>query len=320
MRQHVAWMSDGQLPRAEVGGKGAALSDLLHAGFEVPDGFCVTADAYRYYASSTGLEEQIKTELMSIDPAQPQASRDAVERIVTLVHEMPLPDDLQAQIRAAYHDLTSRLGMPCAVRSSSIAEDGTSSSFAGLHESFLNVRGEEDVLTAVHGCYASLWSERAVGYRSRQEGIGEEAMAVVVMGMVPCDTAGIAFTAHPITASLDQVVINASFGLGEAIVSGRVTPDSFVVDKHSFAILEREIYPKQMAIYPHPDGGGTVEEKLSPARQRAASLTDEQACAVAMLAARVETHYGSPQDIEWGILGGDVYLLQSRPITTLGIG
>jgi pyruvate,water dikinase len=316
MTRYVAWFEDERLAREHVGGKGAVLSELRHAGFEVPDGFCITADAYRYYASAE-LNDGIAVALAAIDPAQPMSTQEAAERCAELVRAAPLPDDLVTQIREAYRELDARLGMPLAVRSSSIAEDGVATSFAGLHESFLNVRGEDEVLDAVHRCYASLWSERAVGYRTRHESAGDEAMAVVVMGMVPCDTSGIAFTAHPITASLDHVVINASFGLGEAIVSGRVTPDSFVIDKRSFSVLEREIYPKQMAIYPHPEGEGTVEQKLPPDRQRAASLTDEQACAVARLAARVETHYGSPQDIEWGILGSDLYLLQSRPITTL---
>lgn len=324
MTQYVVRMGDARLAREAVGGKGAVLSDLLTAGFEVPDGFCVTADAYRYYVEASGIGAGIAEAIASVDAAQPATCHEAAERIGEIVRSTPLPADLEGAIRAAYRDLDARLGMPLAVRSSSIAEDGSATSFAGLHESFLNMRGEDEVLDAIHRCYASLWSERAVGYRARQ-GQGqergargaEEAMGVVVMGMVPCDTAGIAFTAHPITASLDHVVINSSFGLGEAIVSGCVTPDSFVVDKHSFAVLEREIYPKQLAIVPDPHGWGTVQQPLPASRQRLASLTDDQVCDVARLAARVETHYGSPQDVEWGICEGTVYLLQSRPITTL---
>lgn len=317
MTGYIAWMRDGVLPRDEVGGKGASLSALMSAGFEVPDGFCITAQGYRHYATTAGLTDQIARLLASVDTAAPASINEAAERITSIIHETPLPDDLATAIRHAYKELTAKLGMPCAVRSSSIAEDGSAASFAGLHESFLNVRGADEVIEAVHRCYASLWSERAVGYRARRGENADEAMAVVVMGLVPCDTAGIAFTAHPVTASMDQIVINSSFGLGEAIVSGRVTPDSFVIDKHSFAVLEREIYPKTFAIYPHPEGDGTVEQTLPPDRQKVASLTDEEACAVARLATRVEEHYGTPQDIEWGLYGGDLYLLQSRPITTL---
>lgn len=315
---YIVWMHNGKLPREEVGGKGASLSDLMSAGFKVPDGFCVTADAYRHFAAGSGLDARIAPLLSAIDTSQPGVLRAAAEKITTLVRETPLPQDLRKQIAKAYAELTSAAGLPSAVRSSAISEDGFAASFAGLYESYLNIRGEDDVLDAVHRCYVSLWSERAVGYRVNQGGGADEAMAVVVMSLVPSDTSGIAFTAHPVTGSLDQVVINASFGLGEAVVSGRVTPDSFIIDKRSFALLERDIYAKEIAIYPLPGGGGTVEEKLSPDLQRAASLTDEQACDVARLAAKVEVHYGSPQDIEWGLYAGDLYLLQSRPITTLG--
>jgi pyruvate,water dikinase len=210
------------------------------------------------------------------------------------------------------------MGSHAAVRSSAISEDGSAASFAGLYDSYLNMVGADEVLDAVHRCYISLWAERAVSYRAGRTDAADESMAVVVMKLVPSETSGIAFTAHPVTGSLDQVIINSSFGLGEAVVSGQVTPDSFLVDKNSFGLLEREIYPKELAIYPHPEGGGgTVEERLSPDRQREASLTDEQACEVARLAAAVEKHYGSPQDIEWALCEGTLYLLQSRPITTL---
>ena len=137
------------------------------------------------------------------------------------------------------------------------------------------------------------------------------------MGLVASETSGVAFTAHPVTGSRDQVLINASWGLGEAIVSGRVTPDSFLVEKGSFTLLEREIGAKELVIEPHPDGGGTIERKPTPTQAAAPSLTDEEAGAVARLATAVEAHYGSPQDIEWGMAAGSLYLLQSRPITTL---
>ena len=142
-------------------------------------------------------------------------------------------------------------------------------------------------------------------------------MAVVIMCLVQSETSGVAFTAHPVTGSRDQVVINASWGLGEAIVSRSVTPDSFVVAKGSFSLVERDIFDKELAIFPHPDGTGTIEQVLSPEKAGAPSLTDDQAIAVAQLASRVESHYGSPQDIEFGLAGGQIFLLQSRPITTL---
>jgi pyruvate,water dikinase len=316
---YIAWMHNGKLPREEVGGKGASLSDLMSAGFKVPDGFCVTADGYRHFANVTGIEARVAPILASLDTADAAALRHASETVSGFVRETELPADLQDEIRQAHAQLTTTMGSHYAVRSSAISEDGSAASFAGLYESYLNMVGDHEVLDAVHRCYVSLWSQRAVSYRANRGGGADEAMAVVVMKLVPSETSGIAFTAHPVTGSLDQVIINASFGLGEAIVSGRVTPDSFLIDKRNFALLEREIYAKELAIFPHPGGGGgVIEEKLTYDRQRAPSLSDEQACDVARLAAKVEAHYGSPQDIEWGLYHGELYLLQSRPITTLG--
>jgi pyruvate,water dikinase len=315
---YIAWFDAGKLQRPQVGGKGAALSELSAAGFQVPPGFCITADGYRHYESSTGLEARIASLMDGVDTTQPQSVREAATAICEMVRQTPLPEDLQAEIASAYGVLMQKQEIACAVRSSATSEDGSAASFAGLYETYLNVRGVDDVLQCVHDCYVSLWGERAVGYRARKAGHAvDEAMAVVVMGLVPSETSGIAFTAHPVTGSLDQVVINASFGLGEAIVSGRVTPDSFVVSKQSFAILEREIYPKEIATYPNPDGHGTVDIALAADVQKKPSLTDDQACEVARLAAKVEQHYGLPQDIEWGLASDSLYLLQARPITTL---
>jgi phosphoenolpyruvate synthase/pyruvate phosphate dikinase len=317
---HIAWMQQSKLGREQVGGKGSSLCELISAGFQVPPGFCITADGYRYFAERTGLATRIAEVLAGVDASQRAAMREAAQEITRLVEETSLPDDLADEVSQAYEELTRMIGQACAVRSSAISEDGEGASFAGLYESYLNCKGRDQVLDAVRRCYASLWAERALGYRVlKNSGGTDEAMSVVVMGLVPSETSGIAFTAHPVTGALDLVVINASWGLGEAVVSGRVTPDSFVVDKNSFVVLERDIFTKDIAIYPHPDGnGGTIEEPVPAARQGIASLTDEQACDVARLAARVESHYGSPQDVEWSLASGQLYLLQSRPITTLG--
>jgi pyruvate,water dikinase len=196
-----------------------------------------------------------------------------------------------------------------------VSEDGTAASFAGLYETYLNVSGEDDILDRLHRCYVSLWAGRAVGYRARNGSVSDEAMAVVIMGLVSSDTSGIAFTAHPVTGSLDTIVINSSWGLGEAIVSGRVTPDSFLVTKGTWQIIEREIYPKEIATY--PEGRGTADLPVDRAKRNQPSLTDPQVTEVAMLAAKVEVHYGAPQDVEWALEGDNLYVLQSRPITTL---
>lgn len=314
----IEWLHRGRLPREVVGGKAASLSTLLACGFAVPLGFAVTADAYRYLEKATGTGEQLARLFEGLDPQDFAAARAFAERATSLIAASELPQDLRTQIAGAYDELVSLSGVASAVRSSAVSEDGAGASFAGLYESYLNVLGVGDVLDSVKKCYASLWSERAVRYRAlKGASLDGEAMAVVVMGLVPSETSGIAFTAHPVTGERDRVVINSSYGLGEAIVSGRVTPDSFVVQKGSLVLLEREIYEKEMAIYPHPDGGGTIERDVPPEQAAAPSISDEQAKVIAQLAARVEGEFGSPQDVEWGMAAGQIYLLQSRPITTL---
>ncbi len=315
---YIEWLHRGKLPREQVGGKGASLSELLAAGFAVPLGFTITADGYRHFEAAAGISGKIDALVAGLNPRDAEAVREAVSKLSALLDGAKLPDDLRAEIAAAYDELVSMSGLASAVRSSAVSEDGAQASFAGLYETYLNVQGITQVLDSVLQCYASLWSDRAIRYRALRGGAGGEAMAVVVMGLVPSETSGIAFTAHPVTGERDRVVINASWGLGEAIVSGRVTPDSFVVQKGSLALLEREIFEKELAIYPHPDGGGTIEKALARDRAAAPSLRDDQATAVAKLASDVERYFGSPQDVEWGMAGGQIYLLQSRPITTLG--
>ncbi len=315
----VQWLHRGALSVTEVGGKGASLSRLLAAGFPVPLGFAITADGYRRFAAASGLDDEVTRVLSTIDPSDRNAVRDASAGLQAKAEEATLPPDLRSEVAEAYDGLAAITGLACAVRSSAVSEDGASSSFAGLYESYLNVQGTTDVIESVERCYRSLWSERAIRYRAaRKSDVAGEAMAVVVMGLVPSEASGVAFTAHPVTGERDRVVINSSWGLGEAIVSGRVTPDSFVVEKASLALVEREIFEKEIAIYPHPDGGGTIERVPGPERAAAPSLSDDEARAVARLASQVERSFGSPQDVEWGMVSGQFFLLQSRPITTLG--
>lgn len=316
---YVEWLGAGPLSREIAGGKGASLSELIAAGFTVPLGFSIVAEGYRHFIDANDLEGRIDAVLRTADLMDPAGAHEAAEQIVALALTAPVPEDLSEEIVAAYDELAARSGIACAVRSSAISEDGESASFAGLYETYLNVAGAGDVLDRVRRCYASLWSERGVRYRAKKTAGGgtHDAMAVVVMSLVQSEVSGIAFTAHPVTGATDQVVINSSWGLGEAIVAGLVTPDSFVIEKDSFVLLEREIGEKELAHLPHPGGIGTVETSLTPEQASAPSLKDDEALAVARMAARVEAHYGTPQDIEWAMQGGQLYLLQSRPITTL---
>lgn len=296
---YIEWMDRGPLLREEVGGKAASLSELTTSGFPVPAGFVVTAAGYRRFLAAAALDG---------------AAPGALQRLISGAE---LPDDLAAEIDNAYARLVLRAGETCAVRSSGISEDGADASFAGLYETYLNIRGASEVRRALRRCYASLWSARASLYRENRGSVDEQAMAVVVMSLVPAEVSGVAFTANPVTGARDEVVINASWGLGETIVSGRVTPDFFAVQKGSLALLEREVFPKDLVILPRPGGGGTVESIPSPERAAAPSLTDEQVVDVARLAIAIEAHFGSPQDIEFAIAQGRLSVLQARPITTL---
>ena len=316
--KYIAWMNESRPRREEAGGKAASLSELMAAGFPVPPGFCVLAEGYRHFIESAGLLARIEALLDSIDGEAPGSSQDVSKRICGLVAEAPMPVDLVREIAQAYERLCAIAGAGCAVRSSAVSEDGPSAAFAGLYETYLNVRGSSSVEDAVQRCFASLWAQRAIDYRSRKAAVGDQAMAVVVMSFVPAETSGVAFTAHPVTGSRDVIAINASFGLGEAIVSGVVTPDSFVFSKSSFELLERDIALKEVAVYPHPEDAGTVEQRLDSVNQARPSLSDEQARDVARLAAAVEMHCGVPQDVEWALTRDAIVLLQSRPITTLG--
>lgn len=315
---YVRWLHRGRLARDEVGGKGASLAELHAAGFSVPIGFVLTAAAYRHFEADAGLAERLPAVLDRFDPKDAAALRQTAAEIRSVLEGADLPSEVAKELLANYQDLTSMAGEACAVRSSAVSEDGAETSFAGLYESYLNVRGPGAVLEAVRRCYDSLWSERALRYRALRTGNPRDAMAVVVMALVPSEVSGVAFTAHPVSGERDRILINSSWGLGEAIVSGRVTPDSFVVHKDTLAVLDRAVFPKEVALYAHPDGQGTIEVTPKPERAIAPSLSDALACEVGRVAVLVERHFGRPQDIEFAIAGGQLQLLQSRPITTLG--
>jgi rifampicin phosphotransferase len=271
---------------ALAGGKAANLGELIGAGFPVPDGFCVTTDAYAELAAAAGLAELLD------GPALPAAelARVARERILATA----VPPSVAEAVAAAYAGLGD--SVPVAVRSSATAEDLPFASFAGQQDTYLDVIGEDGVLDAVHRCWASLWTDRAVVYRER---IGIDSartrLAVVVQRMVDAAVAGVMFTANPVTGRRTETVVDAAPGLGEAVVSGSVDPDHVVLDSATGAVLERRL------------GGG-----------RGACLTDEQLRALTRLGSRVQEHYGGPQDTEWAIDGaGTLWLTQARPVTTL---
>ena len=299
-----------------AGGKAANLGELVRAGFPVPPGFCVTTAAYDMVATDTGLESTLAA-LAAADAGDTERLAELAAEARSRLTGASVPDVLGQAIEEAYGELGDGEPVPVAVRSSATAEDLPGASFAGQQDTYLNVVGVGSVLDAVQRCWASLWTDRAVSYRATK-GIDPRGvrLAVVVQRMVDASVAGVLFTANPVTGKRHQAVIDASSGLGEAVVSGAVNPDHFVANTATGEIVERRLGDKRVAIVAGA-GGGTERVELA-ADEQGASLSDGQILALAKLGWRVEEHYGAPQDTEWAIDGdGRLWLLQARPITTL---
>ncbi|HEY8491366.1 MAG TPA: phosphoenolpyruvate synthase [Dehalococcoidia bacterium] len=321
--QPIVWFKDvGKEDVGVVGGKGANLGELTRAQIPVPPGFVVTAETYFQFIERSGLRPQIQAILAGVDHNQSAALQQAAERIKELIRSAPVPEEIAARIREAYRELG---GGPVAVRSSATAEDMAEASFAGQQSTFLNVVGEENVVDAVRACWASLFEARAIFYR-QEAGFDhlQVSIAVPVQKMVQSECSGVMFTVEPVTSDRSKITIEAIFGLGEGIVSGQVTPDLYVVDKETLRILEktvaeqdRKLVRSQEAAAAGDHEANNVWVEVPAAERRAQKLTDEQILALAEIGRRVEAHYGHPQDIEWGIEGGQIYLLQSRPVTTV---
>lgn len=312
-----------ELTREDVafaGGKGANLGELIAAGVPVPPGFVVGAPAYAAFCENTGVREQIAALLDPIDVDDTPALDTAARASRELVELAAMPPWLRDAIVAAYERLVGDdPSAPVAVRSSATGEDTGSASFAGMNETFLNVRGADGVVGAVHHCWASLFGGRTVFYRAKR-GFSRAGMdiAVVVQRQVAATRAGVMFTVDPATGSRDRIVIEGAFGLGESVVGGTVSPDRYVVDKSSGAVLAREVRRKELAVEPLP-GGGTRTRALDPGERDRPVLTDAEVDRLAALALRIEEHYHAPQDTEWAFdPHGDVWMLQSRPVTTMG--
>jgi len=297
---------------ALAGGKGANLGELSHAGLPVPPGFVVTTGAYDAFVAAGNLKGEIVGLASQAD--DPAAFEAAEGKIRALFARGEIPDDMADEIRTAYDRLAN--GGAVAVRSSATAEDLPGASFAGQQATYLNVRDAGALMEAVRACWASLWTARAIAYRKRQNIEPESvSLAVVVQQMVAAEAAGMLFTADPVSGRRDRSVINAAWGLGAAVVGGQVTPDALVVDRASGRTISRETADKEvMTVYTED---GTGERPVPEAQRREAVLDDEAAAELARYGARIEDHYGAPQDIEWALAGGEFFILQARPITAL---
>ena len=304
-----------------AGGKGANLGELTGAGLPVPSGFVVGAPAYAAFCDQSGLRERLAEELEGLDVEDTAALEAAAGRAQALVADTEMPPWLHDAIALAYAEFDGDAkhddDIPVAVRSSATAEDTESASFAGMNETFLNVRGEEAVVDAVRRCWVSLFGARTVFYRAKR-GFSQAGMdiAVVVQRQVHSTRAGVMFTIDPAGGRADRIVVEGAFGLGESVVSGSVTPDRYVIDKPTLALVAHEVGRKELVIEGRPEGG-TVTRAVAGEEALRRVLTDAEVHTLAELAVRIEGHYGKPQDTEWAFdPAGDVWMLQSRPVTT----
>ena len=310
-------LSTADVPYA--GGKGANLGQLTHAGLPVPPGFVVGAPAYAAFRKQSGLGRKLAQILGGLDVEDTEALQAAADEARQAVAESEMPAWLATAIADGYRQLAGEdTDAPVAVRSSATAEDTASASFAGMNETFLNTRGVDAVIDAVKRCWMSLFGARTIYYRGHR-GFSQADMdiAVVVQRQIESTRAGVMFTVDPSTGENDQLVIEGSFGLGEAVVSGQVSPDRYIVDKSLMAIVTRSVKPKELTIEFAANGGGTVTRQLSADESLRPVLSDDEVLRLAEIGVAIEREYASPQDTEWSIDGdGQIWMLQSRPITT----
>jgi len=298
-----------------VGGKGASLGEMTAIGLPVPKAFVVTAQAFRKFLVETGIEDTLFRKLERLDVDDNGALESVSREVQDLVLSVGIPDQIKAEVVDTYARMGAN-GTVVAVRSSATAEDLPEASFAGQQETFLNILGDDALLDAVQRCWASLYGARAIYYRSKQ-GFDDRSVniAVVVQELIPSEKSGVMFTSHPVTGE-PLTIVEGSWGLGEAVVSGSVSPDNYVFDLRSERVVDRLIAEKEIMIVPEGEHGTKIVE-LSAKERTAPVLTDAEVARLAMLGKIAEDHYGIPQDIEWAIVANDVFILQSRPITTI---
>ncbi|KAB1192139.1 pyruvate, water dikinase [Haloferax sp. MBLA0076] len=311
----VVWLDDVRADDLDlVGGKGASLGELTGAGLPVPPGFVVTASTYRAFIEDAGIDDELFS-AVEVDHEDSAALKQAHETAHNLIMGTPMPEDVREEILDAYRSIGDGDAF-VAVRSSATAEDLPDASFAGQQETFLNVT-EEELLESVKACWASLFSERAIYYRNRKGFPHDKVdIAVVVQQMVDSEKSGVMFTRHPSTGE-KKVIIEAAWGLGEAVVSGTVSPDNYVVNRESGDVETATIADKKTMCVRDEETGQTVDREVPNEKRHDRVLTDGEVARLLELGELVEDHYETPQDVEWAVYDGDVYMLQSRPITTI---
>jgi pyruvate,water dikinase len=319
---NVVWLDDAEHASAAVlGGKFGSLAEMTRSGFAVPPGFAVTTAAYRRFEEENGGLAAGAAAARAVDPDDLAAVQAASAEMAAAIEAAPLPADVDAAIREAYARLeqaAEATGAPVAVRSSGVAEDLGGASFAGQYETFLWIRGADEVLRHVRRCWTGLFSAPVLTYRPPGGEAPAEApgMAVGVQQMVLPRAAGVMFTLDPINGDRSKVVIEGAWGLGEAVVGGEVTPDRYRVDKVTFEVLAREISTKEVECRFDPEAGGVAMLPVPEERRSLSCLDDEHVVALATLGKRIERHRGAPVDVEWAVdERGRVHVLQVRPET-----
>ncbi|MDO8740096.1 MAG: PEP/pyruvate-binding domain-containing protein [Candidatus Woesearchaeota archaeon] len=294
-----------------VGGKAANLGELASMGLPVPDGFVITARAYERFVTEAGINEKIHKLLKALDVENTGQLNKTAEKVRGLIMKSRMPKALIEDIKKEY----SRMNDFVAVRSSATAEDLPDASFAGQQETFLNVKGEKEVLEAVQKCFASLFTPRAIYYRVRNNFPHENVfLAVVVQKMVNADKAGVIFSINPVTQNKEEIIIEGAYGLGEAVVLGALTPHSYVIDKKTHKVKNKSISKLEWGYYRSKSG---KTEKRNISHGHIEVLNENEAKGLVKFTKEIEKHYSIPMDIEWAIEGGKIYILQARPVTAL---
>ncbi|MCJ7444650.1 MAG: phosphoenolpyruvate synthase [Methanotrichaceae archaeon] len=315
---HVVWLDEvGKNDLSIVGGKGASLGEMIKIGIPVPGGFAVTAQAFRDFINRSGIAQELFSALKVDvnDQTQLQLAEDKAKK---LIMEAKVPINIEKEIKSRYKELCDREGeIFVAVRSSATAEDLPDASFAGQQETYLNIKGTEAVFNSIKKCWASLYGARAIFYRVEQGFEHEKVnLSAIVQKMVDSEKAGVIFSSQPSTGE-PLVVIEGAWGLGESVVSGSVSPDNYEFDRNSRKITHRMIATKEIMVIRDPKTTKTVTVPVPPEKKEAVVLMDNEIVDLARYAEILEKHYGNPQDIEWSIEKGKIYILQSRPITTI---
>lgn len=306
-----------QLNKSDIslaGGKGASLGEMTKAGIPVPPGFVVLTSAFDRFIHETGLKAEIETILHTVNHQEVHTGEFASEKIRFLISAQNMPDDIAKEILEHFHNLNSQY---VAVRSSASAEDGSEAAWAGQLESYLNTT-ESDLIERVKDCWSSLFTPRAIFYRF-EKGFHQQqiSVAVVVQKMVASKVSGIAFSVHPVTEDYNQLIIEAGFGLGESIVSGQITPDNYIVEKDTLNVLDKYIAHQERGLF-RGMAGGNEWQNIDANQADQQKLTEPQIIELAQLIIDIEKHYNFPVDVEWALENDVFYIVQSRPITTLG--